>query len=107
MSPASSGLESRFDAERDITRTLGRCTVKTEVRVLTASPYRSSQHFLSFRPERVMITMSLEDIAADLCDEQITDEQIDDDNDRFHSSDDDVDMTIDTETYREASDIGL
>jgi hypothetical protein len=51
--------------------------------------------------------MSLEDIASDLCDEELTDEQIDDDGDRLHDADDDEEVAIDTETYREASDIGL
>lgn len=51
--------------------------------------------------------MSLDDIAAELCSDDVTDEQIDDDHDRFHESNDDEDIVLDTETYREASDIGL
>lgn len=51
--------------------------------------------------------MSLDDIASDMCDEMLTEEQIADDGDRMYDSDDEPDMTLDTETYREASDIGL
>jgi len=48
--------------------------------------------------------MSLDDIAESIG--ETTDEQDTDDGSRFHDGSDD-DTTVDTETYREASDIGL
>ena len=48
--------------------------------------------------------MTLDDIAEDIG--ETTDEQDTDDGSRFHDGSDD-DATVDTETYREASDIGL
>jgi len=42
-----------------------------------------------------------------MCDEMLTEEQIDDDGDRMHDLGDESDTTLDIETYREASDIGL
>jgi len=61
------------------------------------------QYHLWYPPERVL-PMTLDDIAEDIG--ETTDEQNEDDGSRFYDGSDD-DTTVDTETYREASDIGL
>ena len=67
------------------------------------STVRCDSTYLWYPPERAL-PMTLDDIAEDIG--ETTDEQESDDGSRFYDGSDD-DATVDTETYREDSDIGL